>query len=75
MGACDVPVISDAVAEGSDTPASAPFDWLAQATGAVFGWLLEAIWLVFDTRPWPTSPVRDTRRSTTCCSGSPCSPC
>ena len=52
MGVCDVPVISsvcDAVGEGAASLVAAPFDWLAQAMGGAAGWLIEAMWSVFDT--------------------------
>ena len=52
MSVCDIPVISsvcDAVGEGVASLVAAPFDWLAQAMGAVAGWLFQAVWGVFDT--------------------------
>ena len=52
MGVCDVPVIStvcDIAGEAAATVVAAPFDWLAQAMGGAAGWLIEAMWTVFDT--------------------------
>ena len=52
MGVCDVPVISsvcDVAGEAAATVVAAPFDWLAQAMGGAAGWLIEAMWAVFDT--------------------------
>ncbi len=52
MGVCDVPVIStvcDAAGEDAATFVSAPFDWLASTMGQAAGWLIEAMWKVFDT--------------------------
>ncbi|TNU76958.1 type IV secretion system protein [Miniimonas arenae] len=52
MGVCDVPVIStvcDVAGEAAATVVAAPFDWLAQAMGGAAGWLIEAMWSVFDT--------------------------
>lgn len=52
MSVCDIPVISsvcDAVGEGAATLVSAPFDWLAAAMGQAAGWLIEAMWTVFDS--------------------------
>ena len=52
MGVCDIPVIStvcDVAGEAAATVVAAPFDWLAQAMGGAAGWLIEAMWLVFDT--------------------------
>jgi hypothetical protein len=52
MGVCDVPVISnvcDAAGEASATLVSAPFDWLASTMGQAAGWLIEAMWTVFDS--------------------------
>ncbi|MBS1698372.1 MAG: conjugal transfer protein TrbL [Actinobacteria bacterium] len=52
MGVCDVPVIStvcDVAGEAAATVVAAPFDWLAQALGGAAGWLIEAMWTVFDT--------------------------
>ncbi|MFI8631276.1 conjugal transfer protein TrbL [Microbacterium sp. NPDC077663] len=51
-GICDVPIIStvcDTVGEGAATLISAPFDWLAQATGAAASWLFQGVWALFDT--------------------------
>lgn len=52
MSVCDVPIIStvcDVAGEAAATVAAAPFDWLAQAMGGAAGWLIEAMWAVFDT--------------------------
>lgn len=52
MGICDVPVISavcDTAGEAAATLVSAPFDWLASTMGQAAGWLMEAMWAVFDT--------------------------
>lgn len=52
MGVCDIPVISnvcDAAGEAAATLVSAPFDWLASTMGQAAGWLIEAMWTVFDT--------------------------
>ncbi|GAB3769266.1 MULTISPECIES: TrbL/VirB6 family protein [Actinomycetes] len=52
MGVCDVPVIStvcDVAGQAAATVVAAPFDWLAQAMGGAAGWLIEAMWAVFDT--------------------------
>ena len=52
MGVCDVPIIStvcDVAGEAAATVVAAPFDWLAQAMGGAAGWLIEAMWSVFDT--------------------------
>lgn len=52
MGVCDVPVISavcDTAGEAAATLISAPFDWLASAMGEAAGWLIEAMWSVFDS--------------------------
>tara|TARA_B100000378_G_scaffold241847_1_gene210860 strand:+ start:245 stop:1582 length:1338 start_codon:yes stop_codon:yes gene_type:complete len=52
MSVCDIPVISnvcDAVGEGAATLVSAPFDWLASTMGQAAGWLIEAMWTVFDS--------------------------
>lgn len=52
MSVCDVPIIStvcDVAGEASATVVAAPFDWLAQAMGGAAGWLIEAMWAVFDT--------------------------
>ncbi|WP_144588655.1 type IV secretion system protein [Brevibacterium casei] len=52
MGVCDIPVIStvcDIAGEAAATVVAAPFDWLAQAMGGAAGWLIEAMWSVFDT--------------------------
>lgn len=52
MGVCDVPVISsvcDAAGEAAATLVSAPFDWLASTMGQAAGWLIEAMWKVFDS--------------------------
>lgn len=52
MGICDVPVIStvcNVAGEAAATVVAAPFDWLAQAMGGAAGWLIEAMWAVFDT--------------------------
>lgn len=52
MGVCDIPVIStvcDVAGEAAATVVAAPFDWLAQAMGGAAGWLIEAMWSVFDT--------------------------
>ena len=52
MSVCDIPVISsvcDAVGEGAATLVSAPFDWLASTMGQAAGWLIEAMWAVFDS--------------------------
>src|SRR5690625_1088648 len=52
MGLCDVPVIStvcDTAGEAAASLISAPFDWFAQAVGGAAGWLIEAMWAVFDT--------------------------
>lgn len=52
MGVCDVPVIStvcNVAGEAAATVVAAPFDWLAQAMGGAAGWLIEAMWAVFDT--------------------------
>ncbi|WP_280180016.1 conjugal transfer protein TrbL [Nocardia cyriacigeorgica] len=35
--------------EAAATVVAAPFDWLAQAMGGAAGWLIEAMWAVFDT--------------------------
>ena len=51
MSVCDIPVIStvcDAVGEGAASLVSAPFDWLAATMGQAAGWLIEAMWTVFD---------------------------
>ena len=52
MSVCDIPVISnvcDAVGEGAATLVSAPFDWLASTMGQAAGWLIEAMWTIFDS--------------------------
>lgn len=52
MGVCDIPVISavcDTAGEAAATLISAPFDWLAATMGEAAGWLIEAMWAVFDT--------------------------
>ena len=52
MSVCDIPVISnvcDAVGEGAATLVSAPFDWLASTMGQAAGWLIDAMWTVFDS--------------------------
>ena len=52
MGVCDVPVIStvcDSAGEAAASLIAAPFDWFAQAVGGAAGWLIEAMWTVFDT--------------------------
>ncbi|MBO0981582.1 conjugal transfer protein TrbL [Microbacterium sp. SD291] len=52
MSVCDIPVIStvcDAVGEGAASLVSAPFDWLAATMGQAAGWLIEAMWTVFDS--------------------------
>ena len=52
MSVCDIPIISnvcDAVGEGAATLVSAPFDWLASTMGQAAGWLIEAMWTVFDS--------------------------
>lgn len=52
MSVCDIPVISnvcDAVGEGAASLVSAPFDWLASTMGQAAGWLIEAMWTVFDS--------------------------
>lgn len=52
MSVCDIPVISnvcDAAGEGAATLVSAPFDWLASTMGQAAGWLIEAMWAVFDS--------------------------
>ena len=52
MSVCDVPIISsvcDVAGEAAATVVAAPFDWLAQAMGGAAGWLIEAMWAVFDT--------------------------
>lgn len=52
MSVCDIPVIShvcDAVGEGAATLVSAPFDWLASTMGQAAGWLINAMWTVFDS--------------------------
>ena len=52
MGVCDVPVIStvcDIAGEAAATVVAAPFDWLANALGGAAGWLIDAMWKVFDT--------------------------
>lgn len=52
MSVCDIPVIAnvcDAVGEGAATLVSAPFDWLAATMGQAAGWLIEAMWAVFDS--------------------------
>jgi hypothetical protein len=52
MGVCDVPVIStvcDVAGEAAATVVAAPFDGRAQALGGAAGWLIEAMWAVFDT--------------------------
>lgn len=52
MGVCDVPVISsvcDAAGEAAATLVSAPFEWLAFTMGQAAGWLIEAMWKVFDS--------------------------
>ena len=52
MALCDLPVISnvcDSAGEAAASLISAPFDWFAQAVGGAAGWLLEAMWAVFDT--------------------------
>lgn len=52
MSVCDIPVIAnvcDAVGEGAATLVSAPFDWLAATMGQAAGWLIEAMWTVFDS--------------------------
>lgn len=52
MSVCDIPVIStvcDVAGEAAATVVAAPFDWLAQAMGGAAGWLIEAMWTVFDT--------------------------
>ena len=37
------------VAEAAATLVSAPFDWLASTMGQAAGWLIEAMWTVFDS--------------------------
>ncbi|MDN5747241.1 MAG: conjugal transfer protein TrbL [Pseudonocardia sp.] len=52
MALCDVPVISnvcDVAGEATATVVAAPFDFFAQALGGAAGWLIEAMWTVFDT--------------------------
>lgn len=52
MALCDVPVIStvcDSAGEAAASLIAAPFDWFAQAVGGAAGWLIEAMWTVFDT--------------------------
>lgn len=52
MGVCDVPAIStvcDTAGEAAATLVSAPFDWLASTMGQAAGWLIEAMWTVFDS--------------------------
>ena len=52
MALCDVPVISnvcDVAGEATATVVAAPFDFFAQALGGAAGWLIEAMWKVFDT--------------------------
>lgn len=52
MGVCDVPVISnvcDVAGEAAASLVSAPFDFFASAIGQAAGWLIEAMWSVFDT--------------------------
>lgn len=52
MSVCDVPIIStvcDVAGEAAATVVAAPFDWLSQAMGGAAGWLIEAMWAVFDT--------------------------
>ncbi|UTT52023.1 MULTISPECIES: conjugal transfer protein TrbL [Microbacteriaceae] len=52
MSVCDIPVIAnvcDAVGEGAATLVSAPFDWLAATMGQAAGWLIAAMWTIFDS--------------------------
>ncbi|MEJ1091714.1 conjugal transfer protein TrbL, partial [Microbacterium sp. Mu-43] len=52
MALCDIPVIStvcDSAGEAAASLVTAPFDWFAQGVGGAAGWLLEAMWAVFDT--------------------------
>ncbi|WP_260272568.1 conjugal transfer protein TrbL [Propionibacterium freudenreichii] len=39
----------DAAGEAAATLVSAPFDWLASTMGQAAGWLIEAMWTVFDS--------------------------
>jgi len=52
MSLCDVPVIStvcEVAGEATAVVISAPFDFFASAIGQAAGWLIEAMWSVFDT--------------------------
>ncbi len=52
MGVCGVPAISSVRDAAGAAPAplvSAPFDWLASTMGQAAGWLIEAMWKVFDS--------------------------
>ncbi|MGB3373928.1 MAG: conjugal transfer protein TrbL [Microbacterium sp.] len=52
MSVCDIPVIANvcnAAGEGAATLVSAPFDWLASTMGQAAGWLIEAMWTIFDS--------------------------
>lgn len=44
-----ISTVCDVAGEAAATVVAAPFDWLAQAMGGAAGWLIEAMWAVFDT--------------------------
>ncbi len=44
-----ISTVCDVAGEAAATVVAAPFDWLAQAMGGAAGWLIEAMWSVFDT--------------------------
>ncbi|MHB1475089.1 MAG: conjugal transfer protein TrbL, partial [Dermatophilaceae bacterium] len=51
-GICDAPVIStvcDVAGESAATLVSAPFDWLAQASGQAASWMFQGVWGLFDS--------------------------
>jgi hypothetical protein len=49
MGVCDVPVISTVCDVAAARVVAAPSDGLALGLGGAAGWLIEAMWAVFDT--------------------------
>lgn len=52
MSVCDVPVLSavcDTASEAAASLVAAPFDWLAQSLGGAAAWMIETMWVVFDS--------------------------
>jgi len=52
MGVCDVPVIQsvcNTVGQNAGDLIAAPFDYLAQASGAAAQWMFQGVWGIFDS--------------------------